>query len=73
VEEDNMEDFIRDVGTKAFEQTHVYETMCVDAETSLYVDSTKCKRLSPILRLMNLKATNGWMDKSFTELLVLLN
>jgi len=22
---------------------------------------------------MNLKATNGWIDKSFTELLVLLN
>jgi len=26
-----------------------------------------------VLRLMNLKATNGWINKSFTKLLVLLN
>jgi len=47
--------------------------MSADAETSFYVGSTKFTRLSAILRLMNLKVTNGWMDKSFTELLVLLN
>ena len=73
VEEDNMEDMIQDVGVEAFAQAHVYETMSVDAETPLYVGSTKFTRLSTILRLMNLKATNGWTDKSFTELLVLLN
>ena len=71
VEEDNMEDMIWDVGVEAFAQAHVYETMSADAETPLYVDSTKFTRLSVILRLMNLKATNGWTDKSFTELLVL--
>jgi len=64
---------IRDVGAEAFAQAHVYETMSAYAETSLYVGSTKFTRLSAILRLMNLKATNGWTDKSFTELLVLLN
>jgi len=47
--------------------------MFADAETPLYVGSTKFTRLLAILRLMNLKATNGWTDKSFTELLVLLN
>ena len=73
VQEDNMEDMIRDVGAKAFAQAHVYETMSADAETPLYVSSTKFTRLSAVLRLMNLKTTNGWMDKSFTELLVLLN
>jgi len=36
-----MEDMIRDVGTEAFAQAHVYETMSVDSETSLYVGSTK--------------------------------
>jgi len=51
---------------KSFSQAHVYETMSVDAETLLYVDSTKFTRLSTVLRLMNLKATNGWTDKSFT-------
>jgi len=47
--------------------------MSADAKTSLYVGSTKFTRLLAVLRLMNLKATNGWTDKSFTELLVLLN
>ena len=73
VEEDNMEDMIRDVGAEAFPQAHVHETMSTDAETSLSVGSTKFTRLSMILRLMNLKATNGWTNKSFRELLVLLN
>jgi len=73
VEEDNMEDMILYVGIEAFAQAHVYETMSTDAETPLYVGSTKFTRLSAVLRLMNLKATNGWTDKSFTELLVLLS
>ncbi|WVZ00540.1 hypothetical protein V8G54_026609 [Vigna mungo] len=47
--------------------------MSTDAKTPLYVGSTKFTRLSAVLRLMNLKASNGWTDKSFTELLTLLN
>ena len=43
VEEDNMEDMIRDVGVETFAQTHVYETMSADAETPLYVGSTKLR------------------------------
>ena len=73
VEEDNMEEMIRDVGAKAFAQAHVCKTMSADVETPLCVDLTMFTRLSAVLRLMNLKATNGWTDKSFTELLVLLN
>ncbi|KAG2371826.1 uncharacterized protein HKW66_Vig0239470 [Vigna angularis] len=72
-EQDNLEDMIRDVGAEAFSQAHVYETMSTDAETPLYTGSTKFTRLSAVLRLMNLKASNGWSDKSFTELLSLLN
>jgi len=68
-----MGDMIRDVGAEAFAQAHVYETMSTDVKIPLYVGSTKFTRLSAVLRLMNLKATNGWTDKSFTELLVLLN
>ena len=73
VEEDNMEDMIRDVGVEAFAQAHVYETMSANVETPLYVGSTKFTRLSAVSRLMNLKATHGWTDKIFTELLVLLS
>jgi len=41
--------------------------------TPLYVGSTKNTHLPMVLRLTNLKATKEWMDKSFTELIVLLN
>jgi len=41
-------------------------------ETQLYPGSTNFTWLSAVLRLMNLKAINGWTDKSFTELLQLL-
>nr|KYP59416.1 hypothetical protein KK1_014852 [Cajanus cajan] len=46
--------------------------MCNDLEKPLYPNCTKFTRLSAILRLFNLKARNGWSDKSFTELLELL-
>ena len=65
-EEDNMEDMIRDVGVEAFAQVHVCEMMSTNSETLLYVYSTKFTRLSVVLRLMNLKAANGWTNKSFT-------
>jgi len=64
---------IWDVGVEVFAQAHVYETMSADVENLLYVDSTKFTRFTTVLRLMNLKAMNGWTDKSFTELVVLLN
>ena len=73
VEEDNIEDMTRDFGVEAFCQARVYEIMSVNAETPLYIGSTKFTRLLSILRLMNVKATNGWTDKSLTKLLVLLN
>jgi len=46
LEEDKLENMIRDVGAKAFAQTHVYEKMFTDVQTPLYVDSTKFTRLS---------------------------
>jgi len=46
--------------------------MSSDVETSLYPGSTNFTQLSTMLRLMNLKAINGWTDKSFTKLFQLL-
>ena len=69
--DDRLEDMIRDVGAKSFANA-VFENMSNDAETPLYPGSTNFTRLSTMLRLMNLKAMNGWTDKSFTELLQLL-
>jgi len=46
--------------------------MSTDAETPLYPGSTNFTRLSAVLRLVNLKAINGWTNKSFMKLLQLL-
>ncbi|KAK7346843.1 hypothetical protein VNO80_21366 [Phaseolus coccineus] len=73
VVDDRLEDMIRDVGAESFAKAHGYGSMSSDAETPLYPGSTNnFTRLSVVLRLMNLKALNGWTDKSFTELLQLL-
>jgi len=72
VDDDQLEDMIRDVGTESFAEARGYVCMSSDAETPLYPRSTNFTRLSSMLRLMNLKAINGWTDKSFTELRQLL-
>ncbi|XP_027337270.1 uncharacterized protein LOC113850963 [Abrus precatorius] len=44
-----------------------------DAKTPLYNGCTKFTRLSSVLKLYNFKASNGWTDKNFTDLLSLLH
>jgi len=63
--EDTLEHIIHDVGVQSFAKV-VYENMYIDEETSLYPSSTNFTRLSAMLSLMNLKALNGWTNKSFT-------
>jgi hypothetical protein len=50
----------------------MFERLVSDAEKPLYNGCTKFTRLSALLKLYNLKAGNGWSDKSFTELLALM-
>ena len=70
--EDRLEDMIQDVGVDSFLRAHVYDTLKSDSETPLYDGCLNFTRLSAVLKLMNLKAANGWTDKSFSELLKLL-
>ena len=72
VDDDRLEDMIRDGEAESFEEAHGYGSMSSDVETPLYLGSTNFRRLSTMLRLMNMKTINGWTDKSFTELLQLL-
>jgi len=59
------------VGAKSFAQAHMCVTMwCRDS--IVYWINKIHTIFSGVLRLMNLKAINGWTDKSFTKLLVLL-
>ena len=72
VDDDLLEDMIRDVGAESFVEAHGYGSMSSDAKSPLYPGSTNFTRLLAMLRLINLKAINGWIDKSSTELLQLL-
>jgi len=69
LEEDKLEDKIHNVGAKTFALAYVYEMMSTNAETPLHVGSNKFTWFSAVLRLMDLKAIDGWTDKSFTKLL----
>ncbi|XP_027922635.1 uncharacterized protein LOC114180521 [Vigna unguiculata] len=68
-----MEDMIDDIGEDNFKSAQVYDSLKDDSEKSLYPGCTRCTRLSAILKLFNIKARNGWTDRSFSELLELLH
>ncbi|WVZ21880.1 hypothetical protein V8G54_000424 [Vigna mungo] len=59
--------------TEVEEVDFVMEDGLDDAELPLYSGCIKYTRLSAILKLFNVKARNGWRDKSFTELLELVS
>ncbi|PNY02971.1 hypothetical protein L195_g026293 [Trifolium pratense] len=69
---DQLDDMIRDIGPESFQRAQMYDNLRKDKEDTLYPGCTNFTRLSAVLRLFNLKARNGWTDKSFTELLELL-
>ena len=51
----------------------MYDSLKYDSEKTLYPSCTSFTHLSSTLRLFNIKAKNGWTDKSFSELLELLH
>ena len=51
----------------------MYDSLKDDSEKSLYPGYTGFTRLSAILKLCNIKAKNGWTNRSFTKLLELLH
>lgn len=70
--DDHLENMIRDIGSKSFQQAQVYDTLKSDVEIPLYLGCTSFTRLSTMLKLVNLKTKNEWINKSFIELLKLL-
>ncbi|KAL9683747.1 hypothetical protein QQ045_021172 [Rhodiola kirilowii] len=64
---------INNVADEFDSRPQVVESLRNDSELPLYEDCSKYTRLSATLKLFNLKAKNGWSDKSFTEVLSLVN
>ncbi|KAI3706869.1 hypothetical protein L6452_24902 [Arctium lappa] len=71
---DNIYDMLHDVEHNVADKHYEdFQQLFVDSEKPLYVGCTKFTKLSAILKLFNLKANNGWSDKSFTSLLEILH
>ncbi|KAL9666217.1 hypothetical protein QQ045_000541 [Rhodiola kirilowii] len=71
-EEDNLIEMLNNVADEFVARPQVMESLRNDSELSLYEGCSKYTRLSSTLKLFNLKAKNGWTDKSFTEVLTLV-
>ena len=69
---DHLKEMVLDVGEENFGKAHLYDSLKPDSEEELYPRCTNFTRLSVTLKLFSLKARNGWMDTSFTELLEML-
>ncbi|CAM8885163.1 unnamed protein product [Rhodiola kirilowii] len=71
-EEDNLIEMVNNVANDFVDTPHILESLRNDSELPLYEECSKYTRLSAMLKLFNLKAKNGWSNKSFTELLALV-
>ncbi|XP_019168110.1 PREDICTED: uncharacterized protein LOC109163850 [Ipomoea nil] len=69
---DRIDEMMRDVQEDFSEMPPEFKNLFDNAEKPLFPGSTKFTKLSGVLKLYNLKAKNGWSDKSFTGLLELI-
>ncbi|XP_019173250.1 PREDICTED: uncharacterized protein LOC109168723 [Ipomoea nil] len=71
--EDRLDEMFRDVGEEFTNRSNELDELLNDSKQPLWPGCSKYTRLSAVLKLFNLKAGNGWRDKSFTALLDLIN
>ena len=70
----NIDEMLRDVERDVAEKDiKKLQQLFVDAEKPLYSGCKKFTILSIVVKLLDIKAKNGWSDKSFTTLLKLLH
>jgi ferredoxin-like protein FixX len=70
---DNLNEMLHDMETNMGDsEKENLQHLFQDAEKPLYTGS-KFNKLDVVLKLFKLKSNNGWSDKSFTKLLVLLH
>ncbi|KAJ0508051.1 putative Transposase-associated domain-containing protein [Helianthus annuus] len=72
--DNNLNEMLHDMETNISDDEqenlqHLFE----EAEKPLYAGCKKFNKLDAVLKLFNVKSKNGWSDKSFTNLLVLLH
>ena len=66
-----LDELMRDVEPEFIDIPNFFQNMSADSRKPLFPNCTKYTKLSAVFKLFNLKAKNGWSDKSFTSLLKL--
>ncbi|XP_019156907.1 PREDICTED: uncharacterized protein LOC109153494 [Ipomoea nil] len=69
---DRIDEMMRDMQGDCSEMPLEFKCLFENAEKPLFSGCAKYTKLSGVLKLYNLKANNGWSDKSFTGLLELI-
>ncbi|XP_019184421.1 PREDICTED: uncharacterized protein LOC109179380 [Ipomoea nil] len=69
---DRIDEMMCDMQEDFSEMPTEFKCLFDNAEKPLFSGCTKFTKLSGVLKLYNLKAKNGWSDKSFTGLLEIL-
>ncbi|XP_052621656.1 uncharacterized protein LOC128127253 [Lactuca sativa] len=71
---DNLSGMLHDCEDNVAEDDYEkFQQLFDESEKPLYTGCTKFTKLSAVLKLINLKANNGWSDTSFTSLLKILH
>ncbi|XP_042757967.1 uncharacterized protein LOC111879186 [Lactuca sativa] len=71
---DNLSGMLHDCEDSVAEDDYEkFQQLFDESEKPLYIGCTKFTKLSAVLKLINLKANNGWSDTSFTSLLKILH
>ena len=72
MENNELDELMHDVEAEIVDYPNIFENMSADCKKPLFPNCSKYTKLSAVFKLFNLKAKNGWSDKSFTSLLELL-
>ncbi|PKA61494.1 hypothetical protein AXF42_Ash014411 [Apostasia shenzhenica] len=72
IEDDRLDDLIKNIEDNFTRKPEQFEEFLEDARTPLFPGCNNFTKPSALMRLYNLKATNGWSNKGFSDLLQLL-
>jgi Transposase family tnp2/Transposase-associated domain len=72
VESEQLDEIMNDIAADFVDIPEIFKNLGNDSNVPLFPGCTKFTKISAVFKLYNLKAKNGWSDKSFTSLLELL-
>jgi uncharacterized UPF0160 family protein len=72
IESQQLDEIMNDIAADFVNIPEIFKNLGNDSNVSLFSGCTKFMKISAVFKLYNLKAKNGWSDKSFTSLLQLL-